>query len=527
KRHVQDPHFLGDMVEYADKLMGKIMANLEEAGIAEQTLVIFYSDNGTQQGLSSQVGTKTVMGGKGLNIDAGTRVPLIVNWKGQIKAGGVSDEMIAPSDFFPTIFEAIKRPLSPRIQTDGESFFPHLFGKEKKRRDWVFIDHNPRPGWDKQQFIPTRFVKGDRYKLYASGKFYDLSNDELEQHPISPEKLAPGVRQLHNQYEHILDSLRRYPTMGSLEVLDPAFHKVVPPGTKIEVIADGFTWSEGPVWVPEQQCLLVSDVPRNIVYKWTEANGLEKYLKPSGYTGKKLRRGGMGSNGLALDPNGRLLLCRAGDREVARLIGSLNDPHPLYQPLATHFEGKRINSPNDLTVDRAGNIYFTDPDNGMDKDLLPESRELPFKGVYRLSKEGELSLLTSSLELPNGIHLSPDEKTLYVANSIPPKWIAFDLSESGEVSNERVFFDGQKLVDASVSKQKPDGLKTDNEGNLFATGPDGVLIFSPEGKHLGTIKTNKKTSNCAFNEDKTVLYVTCHQLILRVVLGYKTAHLDH
>ena len=380
--HKQDPKYFGDMVEYTDKLMGRIIDHLDKLGLREETLFIFYSDNGTHQRLQSKMGDKVVQGGKGLNLDAGTRIPMIVNWKGSIEEGLVTDDMVASSDFLPTIYEAIGRPLPLGHHTDGESFLPALKGEKEELRDWVFIDHDPRPGWDKESFGATRFVKGKRYKLYDDGRFYDVDQDELEQNPFEP-KTATLIA-LKEKYEHILDSLRRYPTIGYLESLDPAFDEIVPPHTKIEVIAEGFEWSEGPVWVPEQQALLFSDVPRNVAYKWTDAHGLEVFLKPSGYTGEKPRKGGKGSNGLALDQNGKLLLCRHGDRELARLASSIKEPHPVFESLATNYQGKRLNSPNDLVVDSKGSIYFTDPPYGMDKDLLPDSKELDFSGVYRL-----------------------------------------------------------------------------------------------------------------------------------------------
>ena len=136
----------------------------------------------------------------------------------------------------------------------------------------------------------------------------------------------------------------------------------------------------------------------------------------------------------------------------------------------------------------------------------------------------KLNLLTKSVNLPNGIALSPDNKTLYVANSNPPQWLAYDLSSDGKISNERVFYDGTSLLEKSISKQAPDGMVVNSDGILFATGPDGVLVFSSAGKHLGTIKTDKKTSNCTLNEDETVLYVTCDDYVLRVILGYQIGY---
>ncbi|MFY0653900.1 MAG: sulfatase-like hydrolase/transferase [Cyclobacteriaceae bacterium] len=516
--HVQDKKHFGDMVEYTDKIMGRIMSHLDKEGLAENTLVIFYSDNGTHQSLFSMMGDKKVWGGKTLPNDAGTRVPLIVNWKGKIKAGQVSNEMVSTPDFVPTIFEAIGRELPVTFQTDGQSFYKELIGEPDQRKDWVYIDYNPRPGWDKDHLMPATFVKGERYKLYTDGRFYDVENDELEQKPL---KVKSGkLAELKQRYSRILDSLKRYPTIGYLEKFDSKFDKIVPPHTKVEVIASGHTWTEGPVWVPSQQCLLYSDVPRNIAYKWTPIDGKEEYLNPSGYTGVKPRKGGKGSNGLALDNNGNLILCRSGDGEVAKLAANVAMPVPVYQTLAYQYEGKKFNSPNDAVVDKQGNIYFTDPSFGLDKDD-PNAKELDFEGVYRISPKGKVSLMTKSWPTPNGVGISPDQKTLYIANSNPAKLIALDLGEDGTASNERVIFDATKLWEKSVAKQRPDGMTINSDGIIFMTGPDGVLVLSQDGKHLGSIKTDKKTSNCTFNEDETVLYVTCDDLVLRVILGYK------
>ncbi|MDA0194414.1 MAG: sulfatase-like hydrolase/transferase [Bacteroidetes bacterium] len=516
-RHKQDNKFFGDMVEYADKLVGKILDHLEKNNLAENTLVIFYSDNGTHLSLSSKMGDKTVWGGKGLTNDAGTRIPLIVNWKGKIQSGLVTQEMISPSDFIPTIFEAIGRTMPSDFYTDGQSFMKVLDGNKNVMKDWVYIDHDSRPGWDKENFPKSVFVKGTRYKLYDDGRFFDVENDKLEENPL---KVKPGeLSELKDRYARILDSLRRYGTIGYLESYHSDFDKIVPPYTKIEVIAEGHQWTEGPVWIPEKQMLLYSDIPRNMIYKWEDGKGVAPFLRYSGYSGtdERLSRG---SNGLTLDNNGKLLLCRIGDREVARLLSGYASPIPTFQTLAYQFEGKRLNGPNDLTVDKAGNIYFTDPQFGRNIASVSDTT-LGFRGVYRLTANGKMDLLTKSLNTPNGIALSPDNKTLYVANSTPPRWMAFDLSVDGKVANERVLFDGTSLMEKSISKQAPDGMTINSEGILFATGPDGVLVFSPEGKHLGTIKTDKRTSNCTLNEDETVLYVTCDDYVLRVIMGYK------
>ena len=518
-RHKEYTKYFGDMVSYTDKIIGKILNAVENHNLSEHTLIIFYSDNGTKANITSTMGNKFIRGGKGHSNDAGTRVPLITYWKGRTQSGFVSDEMVSPPDFLPTIFEAIGRKIPLDFQTDGQSFFPELIGKKSKRKDWVLIDHNPRPGWDKENFVPTKFIKGNQFKLYDDGRFFDIPNDPLEQNPIT--SLDKKTEKIKSKYTKILDSLRKYRTFGSLESLSPEFEKIVPPSTKIEVVAEGFEWSEGPVWSESEQAVLFSDVHRNIVYKWTDTKGIEVYLKPSGYTGTKERIGGKGSNGLAIDPNNKLILCQHGDRQIARLIGSLKDPHPLYESIVTHYDGKKLNSPNDVLVDSKGNIYFTDPPFGMDKDLLPESKELDFSGVYRSNIDGSLDLLIKNLPTPNGIGLSPDEKTLYISNSNPAKWIAYNLDENGKIENEKWVFHAETLKKQSISKMVPDGMAIDANGNIFGAGPDGILVISPEGQHLGTIKTNKRTSNTVFNSDKTELYVTCDDYLLRIILGYK------
>nr|WP_299344377.1 sulfatase-like hydrolase/transferase [Allomuricauda sp.] len=519
KRHQQDNEYFTDMVAYTDKVMGKILKNLERHQLAENTLVIFYSDNGTKATLTSKMGDAKIKGGKGFSNDNGTRVPLLANWKGKINGGTISETMISPSDFIPTIFEAIGRNLPKDFHTDGQSFLPQMLGEKSNRKDWVLIDHNPRPGWDKENFIPTKFVKGRENKLYSDGRFYNVDKDPLEKNSL--DQLSKSEVKTKKKYAHILDSLRRYRTFGSLEALSPKFHNIVPRTTKIEVVAEGFDWSEGPAWVEEEQAVFFSDVPRNVVYKWSDVDGLEIFLKPSGYTGSKPRTGGKGTNGLATDNEGRLVLCQQGDRQIGRMLSSYHQPLPVYEALVTHYQGKRINSPNDLCIDTKGNIYFTDPPFGMDKDLLPDSKELDFNGVYRYNTDGSLDLLLANLPTPNGIGLSLDEKTLYVSNSNPAKWLAYELDSKGKIKKEKWVFHAQKIKEKSISKMVPDGMAIDDKGNIFGAGPDGILILSPQGEHLGTIKTKKRTSNCVFNKDKTILYVTCDDYLLRIVLGYK------
>jgi gluconolactonase len=304
-----------------------------------------------------------------------------------------------------------------------------------------------------------------------------------------------------------------YPAIGSVERQSPALDALVPPGARIEKLADGFKWSEGPVWRGGQ--LLFSDVPRNHVLVWRAGAGVSVFLEPSGYTGSVPRGGEPGSNGLAVDAEGHLLLCQHGDRRVARLEGE-----GMFAPLAERYDGKRFNSPNDLAIRKNGEIYFTDPPYGLVGHEKDPAKEIPWSGVYRRTRAGPVLLLTKELGYPNGIAFSPDEKTLYVSNSDPARaiWMAYDVTADGGIANGRVFFDATPLVKAG-KKGLPDGMKVDLAGNLFAAGPGGILVFSSGGAHLGTIATGEPTANCAFGDDGTVLYMTANDKLCRIRLA--------
>lgn len=307
--------------------------------------------------------------------------------------------------------------------------------------------------------------------------------------------------------------------VGQVERLDPAIDKLIPKDAKVERLATGYDWSEGPVWVKEGGFLLFSDVPRNVVHRFQEGEGVTTWLTPSGYIGAIPRGGEMGSNGLTLDNEGRLVLCQHGDRRVARLDSSFNKPQAKFVSLADNYKGKKFNSPNDLVFSSSGILYFTDPPYGLVEQWDDPARELEFSGVYRVEPSGKIELITDKMSRPNGVALSPDERTLYVANSDEksPIWMAFSLDSDGRATGERVFFDASEL--ATKKQGMPDGLKVDQHGNLFATGPGGVLVFSPEGKHLGTISSGDKIANCAFGDDGKTLYMTCDDHLCRIKLS--------
>jgi gluconolactonase len=304
----------------------------------------------------------------------------------------------------------------------------------------------------------------------------------------------------------------------SIERLDPALDAIVSKDAQPEIIAEGYKWSEGPVWIAETKTLIFSDVPTNIIYQWTEEKGASVYLTPSGYTGAVPREGEMGSNGLTLNPDGKLVLCQHGDRRVSIMDAPLSDPKPTFTAIADNFQGKKFSSPNDVVVRSNGDVFFTDPPYG----LLTQSdddpaKELPFNGVYKVSG-GKTTLLVDSLTRPNGIAFFPGEKTFIVANSDSKKatWYAFDLAENDSVVNARIFYDA--TTEAKTEKGLPDGLRIDRQGNIFASGPGGVWIFNAAGKVLGKIKLTEPASNCALSEDEKTLYITNNMYVLRVKL---------
>jgi gluconolactonase len=300
-------------------------------------------------------------------------------------------------------------------------------------------------------------------------------------------------------------------TIGRIERQDPRLDALVPRDAVIEVLAEGFRWSEGPVWDRAAGRLLFSDVPNNVVHAWSEKGGLSSFLKPSGYTGPEGGGGREpGANGLAFDAKGRLVLCQHGDRRISRLEDG------RFVTLVDRFEGKRFNSPNDLVLGADGSIYFTDPPYGLTKTFDDPGREIGWNGVYRLAPDGRVSVLAKDLRAPNGIGLSPDGGTLYVGQSDPdrPVVMAYDLAKDGTVSNGRVFFDTTPL--RKNGPGGPDGLKVDRDGNVFTTGPGGVVVVSPKGEYLGTIVTGIPTANLAFGDDGSTLYLTANDRLCRV-----------
>jgi gluconolactonase len=303
-------------------------------------------------------------------------------------------------------------------------------------------------------------------------------------------------------------------TTGSIERTDPALDEIIATDASIEILAEGYTWSEGPVWVEKENMLLFSDVPENIVYKWTEEKGAEIFLTPSGYTGTSSREGEEGSNGLTLNNEGQLVLCQHGDRRVALLNSDYKNPKPDFKTLAGDYNGKKFNSPNDVVFDKQGNFYFTDPPYGLVNQMTDSTKEIPFQGVYKVKPDGTVILLVDSLTRPNGIGLSPDDKTLYVANSDAPKakWYSFEL-QGDSIASGKIFYSTDYV---EGEKGAPDGLKVSSNGTIFSTGPGGIWIFDPSAKVLGKIKLQESAANCALSADEKTLYITNDMYLLRV-----------
>ena len=307
-----------------------------------------------------------------------------------------------------------------------------------------------------------------------------------------------------------------FATIGHVDRFEPALNQLIAKDARIEVLCGGFEWAEGPVWVPEKEnnfggYVLFSDVPHNAVMKWQEGIGVSVFMKPAGYTGVADYGKEPGSNGLALDAKGRLVLCEHGDRRISLLTRGGGKT-----TLADRWQGKRLNSPNDLAIRSNGDIFFTDPIYGLPQRAEDPMREIDFCGVYRLEPNGKVTLQYDGMSRPNGIGFSPDQRTLYVANSDgkDPVWRAFPVKPDGSLGTPKPFFDASK--ERRIKSGGGDGLKVDREGNVFATGPGGVLVLSPQGKLLGRIVTGERIANVGWGNDGTVLYLTSDMYLCRI-----------
>ena len=307
-------------------------------------------------------------------------------------------------------------------------------------------------------------------------------------------------------------------TVGSIERLDPALDALVPRDAQIEKLSGGFQFTEGPLWRPGGQ-LWFSDVMGNVVRQWSPSSGATVIIQRAGYDREGPPGSLIGPNGEIADRDGAVLICQHGGRRIVRVAKDMQ-----ITPLVERFEGKRLNSPNDLVYKSDGSLYFTDPPYGLAKQDDDPAKELAFNGVFRLAG-GKMQVVIADLTRPNGIAFSPDEKILYIANSDEKHkvWMRYDVAPNGSVSNGKVFFD----VTRETADGLPDGMKLDTRGNLYCAGPGGVWVFSPEGKHLGTIKPPETPANCNWGDDGKTLYITARTGLYRIklpVTGQKTLY---
>ena len=304
--------------------------------------------------------------------------------------------------------------------------------------------------------------------------------------------------------------------IGSIEVLDNKAYNFISSSSNVEVLASGFSWSEGPVWSSKLNGVIFTDVPENKAYLWTEKKGLNIFLNPSGKTGYPKNSAKGGANGLIINSKGELIVCQHGDRRLAKLKDWPSD-NPVFETVIDNYKGNTLNSPNDLAISKDGSIYFTDPPYGLPDQDLDSLKEINFNGVYKF-KDNKIKLLINNLTRPNGVALSNDENFLYVANSDKniPIINVYEISNDTLV-NEKIFFDGSNL--AKTKKGLFDGLKVHSSGTVFATGPGGVLIIDSNGKHLGTINPGSRVANCAFDEKEDFLYMTSDNNLTRIKLN--------
>ena len=304
---------------------------------------------------------------------------------------------------------------------------------------------------------------------------------------------------------------------GTVVKADDALDAIVSADYVIEKLAGDLVFTEGPLWIREGgPHLLFSDVPGNRIYKWAPDGTLSDYKNPV-FEGEFEAGQFIGPNGLTLDPEGRLVVCEHGARRVSRLDADGN-----LVVVVDNYQGKRLNSPNDVVFKSDGSMYFTDPPYGMPGQDDDPAKELDFNGVFRLSPDGStLELLNDEQTRPNGVAFSPDEKTLYVGNSDGAAKIvyAYDVLEDGKLGPKRVFLD----VTSEQAPGAPDGLKLDKQGNIYTTGPGGIWIVSPEGKHLGTIQPEEVPANSAWGDDGKTLYMTARTGLYRIRLNAEGA----
>lgn len=305
-------------------------------------------------------------------------------------------------------------------------------------------------------------------------------------------------------------------TIGEVKVWDEALSEIISTDAVIEFLAAGFQWSEGPAWDKKRQRLYFSDVPQNKAYVWSESEGLKTFLDPSGIPNDEAE--GFrepGSNGLLMTPDGSLLIANHGKRAVEKM----DIDSKTRKTVINTYRGLSLNSPNDMALAKDGSLFFTDPAYGLKGIDESPLKQLSFSGVYKLSLDGELSVIDDTQAFPNGIALSPDERTLYVAvsDSEKPKIVKYAKNDAGKFGDPQLWFDAKPFQNQGLPGL-PDGMVVADSGHVFATGPGGVFILSPDGKALGQINTGRASANCTFGDDGKTLYITAGDILLRVKL---------
>ncbi|WP_413430833.1 sulfatase-like hydrolase/transferase [Crateriforma spongiae] len=493
KRHDDSTDYFADMVQYTDRCVGRVVDKIDQLGLAEQTLIIFYSDNGTHQSITSNTDNGPIRGGKGLTTDAGTHVPLIVRWSGVIQPGE-KPHLVDSTDFLPTVLDAAGKPETLK-RTDGVSFLPVLMGDDTARRDWIFCHYDPRPGWDKDQFSHARFARDHRYKLYGDGQFFDLEQDPLEQSPINlgtedDERVATRLR-----LQSVLDQMPNPEPMPRDPLAFSASHQEAFFGKSpsMELLWGEGKFTEGPTVTPDGD-ILFSDVRAGRVMHWNHQTSQTSILIDDL----------PGVNGLASIDSSHFYACRGGGRRALLKVSF----EGKVDVIADRFEGKRFNSPNDVVIDSDGALYFTDPRYGDQSD-----RELDHEGVYRV-EDGKVTLATDQVQRPNGLAFSKDESHLFVADNNNDyggarTLLSFDRKSDGSLDNRKVVYD------FGMGRRGIDGMCVDQFGNVYATagkGNDaGVYVFGPDGEQLAVLPVPDVPTNCCLMsvDDQTFLLVTC------------------
>ncbi|MFY7920079.1 MAG: SMP-30/gluconolactonase/LRE family protein [Chryseotalea sp.] len=305
--------------------------------------------------------------------------------------------------------------------------------------------------------------------------------------------------------------------IGKIEVWDHELSTVIDTTLSTTVLAEGFVWSEGPLWLEKENKLIFTDVPKNIIWSWDEKNGLQTYLQPSGYTLEEVGNAGEGANGLLLNANNKLVLCQHGDRRMAWMQSDLQNPSANFTTIVSKWENKRFNSPNDAIYDKKGNLYFTDPPYGLKNDDQDSLKEISFSGLYLFTKTDSLKLLSTQFTRPNGLALFPGDSLLLVANSDPTQayWKLLTI-KNDSIVKEKIWLDPTDKT--ATEPGLPDGLKINKKGIVFATGPGGVWIFNNQGKVLGRIVLPVPAANCALHAKENYLYITAEKYLLGIEL---------